>query len=254
MDGKGRRVVRKCVCGCVCISRGRVCMHVGACVMGSMTPHVNGVLCAELGVSMTKKEMKMNIRCVLKMMFSRFFGPSTGFVDMLRDHVPSPVDNAETKIRHTYTGDLDEALAQDMLTCNADGALMLHVTKLYPNDEGTVFKAFGRVLSGTIHNNSNVRVLGETYSLEDDEDSKNEIVTRLFVSEARYAIEISRAPAGCWVLIEGGLCIAGVGVLLVHSGRWTHWTWPQAIIDARFKAIVWCLPMYRPPNGMFVKS
>jgi translation elongation factor EF-G len=66
-----------------------------------------------------------------------------------------------------------------------------------------VFNAFGRVMSGTIHNNTSLRVLGESYSLEDDEDSKDETVSRLFVAEARYNIEVNRVPAGNWVLIEG---------------------------------------------------
>lgn len=45
--------------------------------------------------------------------------------------------------------------------------------------------------------------MGESYSLEDEEDSKVAQVGRLWVSEARYSIEISRAPAGSWVLVEG---------------------------------------------------
>lgn len=140
----------------------------------------------ELGVTMTKKEMKMNVRPVLKMVLSRFFGPSTGLTDMIRDHIRSPAANAETKVRHTYSGDLDSDLGEAMLRCDPEGPLMVNVTKLYPTADGTVFNAFGRVMSGTIHNNSSVRVLGESYSLDDDEDSKDETVSRLFISEARW--------------------------------------------------------------------
>jgi len=160
-------------------------------------------LLAELGVTMTKSEQRMNVRCVLKLVCSRFFGNATGFVDMLRDHVKSPVENAEAKVRHTYSGQLDEELGDDMLGCNPDGTLMLHVTKLYPSTDGTVFSVFGRVMSGTISNNSSIKVLGEAYTLEDDEDSRNETVQKLYVSEARYKIEVNRVPAGNWVLIEG---------------------------------------------------
>lgn len=160
-------------------------------------------LCVELGIKMTKTEMRMNVRSVLKLVCSRFFGDATGFVDMLRDHVKSPVANAETKVRHTYTGQLDEELGQEMLSCSSDGKLMLHVTKLYPSVDGTVFSAFGRVISGTIHNSSSVRVLGESYTLEDDEDSRDENVSKLFVAEGRYKVEVNRVPAGNWVLIEG---------------------------------------------------
>jgi U5 small nuclear ribonucleoprotein component len=50
---------------------------------------------------------------------------------MLRDHVRSPLDNAETKVRHTYSGDLDGTIGEAMLACDPDGPLMVHVTKLY---------------------------------------------------------------------------------------------------------------------------
>lgn len=55
-------------------------------------------------------------------------------------------------------------------SCNADGKLMVQVTKLYNDDTATQFFAFGRVLSGTLRPGDWVRVLGEGYSLDDEED------------------------------------------------------------------------------------
>ena len=101
------------------------------------------------------------------------------------------------------------------------GPLMLHITKLYPSPDATIFHAFGRVLSGTgtscgqlftscvcclqtvcivyklcllfiicifcsylilsdrmnvphtriVYKDQQIRILGENYSLEDEEDS-----------------------------------------------------------------------------------
>ena len=48
-----------------------------------------------------------------------------------------------------------------------------------------------------------VKVLGETYSLDDQEDSATKVISRLWVHMARYRIEVSEVPAGCWALIEG---------------------------------------------------
>lgn len=158
---------------------------------------------AELGVSVTAKEMRMNIRPLLKTVCTRFFGNSTGVVDMLRDHVPSPLENAASKVRRTYSGNMQTQVVEDMARCNPEGKLVVQITKLYPSPDTTVFHAFGRVMSGTLQNNSAVSVLGENYSLDDPEDSKPEQVTRLFIAEARYAVEINRVPAGNWVLIQG---------------------------------------------------
>jgi U5 small nuclear ribonucleoprotein component len=77
---------------------------------------------------------------------------------MLRDHVPSPVQNARNKVLHTYTGDLSSQIAKDMLACDPEGELMIQICKLYPSQDATTFDAFGRVLSGTIERHESVRV------------------------------------------------------------------------------------------------
>lgn len=62
---------------------------------------------------------------------------------------------------------------------------MIHTTKLYPNEDGTSFYVFGRVLSGTLYANQEVRILGENYTLQDEEDSRLGQVGRLWIAEAR---------------------------------------------------------------------
>lgn len=147
----------------------------------------------------------MNIRPLLRLVCQRFFGGHHGFVDMCVRQIPSPTQNAENKVKHIYTGPLDEGdeLAESLLTCDPEGLLMLHITKLYPSPDATIFHAFGRVLSGTVYKDQQIRILGENYTLEDEEDSTNGQVGRLWISEARYKIEVNRVPAGNWVLIEG---------------------------------------------------
>ena len=41
-------------------------------------------------------------------------------------------------------------------------------------------------MSGTLKASQNVRILGENYSLQDEEDSRQGQVGRLWISEARY--------------------------------------------------------------------
>lgn len=63
---------------------------------------------------------------------------------------------------------------------------MCHTTKMYSTEDGVQFHAFGRVLSGTIQAGQPVKVLGENYTLEDEEDSQICTVGRLWISVARY--------------------------------------------------------------------
>ncbi|VDN96576.1 unnamed protein product [Rodentolepis nana] len=161
-------------------------------------------LCNELGIHLSKSEYKLNVRPLLRIIFSRFFGDFSGFVSMVVDQTPSPVAGAEVKIRHTYTGPLDTEVARDMIKCRATSPhLMVHTTKLYPDEEAISFHAFGRVLSGRLEAGQEVKVLGEAYSLSDEEDSRPAVVGRLWVLCGRYRIEVNRVPAGNWVLIEG---------------------------------------------------
>ncbi|XP_064613567.1 LOW QUALITY PROTEIN: 116 kDa U5 small nuclear ribonucleoprotein component-like [Liolophura sinensis] len=160
-------------------------------------------LCDELGISLTKEEKKINIRPLLRLICRRFFGDFTGLVDMCVEHIGSPQDNARSKVEHIYTGDIDTELADAMFACDPDGPLMMHTTKLYPTQDATSFHVFGRVMSGTLQANQDVKILGENYTLQDEEDSRFGQVGRLWIAESRYKVEVNRVPAGNWVLIEG---------------------------------------------------
>ncbi|XP_035780282.1 116 kDa U5 small nuclear ribonucleoprotein component-like [Anopheles albimanus] len=157
----------------------------------------------ELNIPVTSEEMKCNIRPLLRTVCNRFVGDFCGFVQMCVDHVRSPLDNAQCKIDHIYTGVRESGIYQDMLNCDANAQLMVHSSKMYPTEDCTFFQVLGRVMSGTLHAGQEVRVLGENYSLLDEEDSRVLQVGRLWIYEARYKIELNRVPAGNWVLIEG---------------------------------------------------
>ena len=64
--------------------------------------------------------------------------------------------------------------------------------------------AFGRILSGTVKPGDKVRVLGEAYTPEDEEDSAVAEVSNVWVYQARYRIPLTKGVAGesllspCW--------------------------------------------------------
>lgn len=158
---------------------------------------------AELDIRVSKEELKMNIRPLLRIVCNRFIGDFSGFVDMCVEHVKSPLDNAEIKTNHIYTGPKEGILYNDMAQCNQNGVLMVHSSKMYPTEDCTFFQVLARVMSGTLHAGQEVRILGENYTLQDEEDSRILQVGRIWVYEARYKVELNRVPAGNWVLIEG---------------------------------------------------
>ena len=70
-----------------------------------MSSHVLGAdpvavepLLLECGIVLRKKELLLDPRLLLRVVLDRFFGASTGLVDSLVQHFPSPVDAAKKKV------------------------------------------------------------------------------------------------------------------------------------------------------------
>ncbi|ODO05601.1 hypothetical protein I350_04659 [Cryptococcus amylolentus CBS 6273] len=158
---------------------------------------------ADLQITLKPSAYKMDVRPLLKVVLEAFFGPSVGLVDMITEFIPSPKEAADTKIRHTYTGPLTSNLADSMISCDPQGPTVVHVTKLFHTADAEQFRAYGRVMSGTVKVGQVVKVLGEGYSLEDEEDMAKAIVEGVMLSESRYTVDTQTAPAGNLVLLSG---------------------------------------------------
>jgi U5 small nuclear ribonucleoprotein component len=158
---------------------------------------------SELGIVLKPSQLRSDAKVLLKLVCERFFGPATGFVDMVVQHVPSPIDAAERFLDRYYTGPMDTKTAAAMQSCDQDGPLVMHVTKLFNTVDAKKFNAFAKVLSGTAKPGDEVRVLGEGYTLDDEEDMVKATITDTWIAEARYNIPTSGVPAGNWVLLGG---------------------------------------------------
>jgi U5 small nuclear ribonucleoprotein component len=76
-------------------------------------------------------------------------------------------------------------MAQSMQQCNSDGPAIVHITKLYHTADAQTFRAFGRVMSGTIRQGQLVKVLGEGYSPDDEEDMVSQSIDNIWLHESR---------------------------------------------------------------------
>eukprot|EP00640_Fibrocapsa_japonica_P000517 CAMPEP_0113940842 /NCGR_PEP_ID=MMETSP1339-20121228/6886_1 /TAXON_ID=94617 /ORGANISM="Fibrocapsa japonica" /LENGTH=1009 /DNA_ID=CAMNT_0000944805 /DNA_START=44 /DNA_END=3073 /DNA_ORIENTATION=- /assembly_acc=CAM_ASM_000762 len=157
----------------------------------------------EVGVHLRKEEFYLDSKPLLKLVLSKFFGSCSGFVDMVTDHVPSPVKNAPDKVSQVYTGELDSDAGLAMQRCDPQGPLMINIVKLYSSPDGSTFSAFGRIYSGTVKVGQRVKVLGEAYSLDDEEDMVVAEVESVSIAQGRYRVEVGGARAGSWVMLGG---------------------------------------------------
>lgn len=158
---------------------------------------------ASVGIHLKPSQLKSDAKELLNLVCEQFFGPATGFVDMVTQHVPSPVEGTQRMLERYYTGPLDTKVAAAMTTCNPEGPLVIHVTKLFNSTDASQFHAFGRIMSGTVRAGQQVRVLGEGYTPEDEEDMVTATISDTWIAETCYNIPTSGVPAGNWVLLGG---------------------------------------------------
>lgn len=68
----------------------------------------------ELGIRLSKTELKMNIRPLLRLVCSRFFGDFSGFVDMLAVRVPAAAHGNHRIVNDAYSGPLKSDFCMEM--------------------------------------------------------------------------------------------------------------------------------------------
>ena len=156
-----------------------------------------------LGIYLKPSQYKADAKELLKLVCAQFFGGAEGFVDMVVEQVPSPAEGAKKKLDRYYTGPTDTKVAAAIEKCDQDGPLVVQITKLFNTPDAMSFYSFGRVMSGTAKPGQQVRVLGEGYTIDDEEDMSISTIADTWIAESRYNIPTSGVPAGNWVLISG---------------------------------------------------
>ncbi|ORY57172.1 P-loop containing nucleoside triphosphate hydrolase protein [Pseudomassariella vexata] len=169
----------------------------------SQSPEDLKATLASLDIVLKPSQYKTDAKVLLKLVCEQFFGPSTGFVDMVVQHIPSPLEAAQKQLERYYTGPLDTKVAESMKACDQDGPLVINITKLFNATDGKSFSSFGRVMSGTARPGMQVRVLGEGYSIDDEEDMTMATISGVHIAETRYNIPTDGIPAGNWALLGG---------------------------------------------------
>ncbi|GAB7364165.1 hypothetical protein MBLNU230_g4716t1 [Neophaeotheca triangularis] len=157
----------------------------------------------KMNIYLTRTQLKLNAKELLRVVCQKYFGHATGFVESAFKHLPTPAEGAKQKVANYYTGPKDTATAKSMLECNADGPLVVQVTKLFPTTDAEAFNCFGRVLSGTVKPNQPVHILGEEYTSDDPEDMVATTLAGVSIAESRYNVPVGAIPAGNLCLLHG---------------------------------------------------
>ena len=185
-----------------------------------------------LHVKLSKQQYDLDVKPLLKVIFSKFFGKNFAFVDMIMTNVPSPKEISVPKMMSTYSGNVSRLLdievpenpdqKKDLTMCDSSAPLVVQVVKLIAykrankrffvqsdqsgsaDKSGNEFLALGRIFSGVVRQDDKVKVLGEKFRAGvDEEDQAVCEVKKLFLPLGRHYLPVSHLPAGNWVLIQG---------------------------------------------------
>ena len=83
-------------------------------------------------------------RCALRPRALR----AQALLEMMIWHLPSPAIAQKYRVENLYEGPLDDVYATAIRNCDANGPLMLYVSKMIPASDKGRFFAFGRVFAG----------------------------------------------------------------------------------------------------------
>ena len=103
---------------------------------------------------------------LMKSFMKKWLPAADALLELIVNHLPSPLEAQRYRVNNLYEGPLDDAAAIGIRECDKNGPLMVYISKMVsdPNCK-TKFYAIGRVFSGTAEPGLNVRILGPEYKI-----------------------------------------------------------------------------------------
>eukprot|EP00519_Triparma_laevis_P001146 CAMPEP_0182516766 /NCGR_PEP_ID=MMETSP1321-20130603/40986_1 /TAXON_ID=91990 /ORGANISM="Bolidomonas sp., Strain RCC1657" /LENGTH=537 /DNA_ID=CAMNT_0024724413 /DNA_START=159 /DNA_END=1769 /DNA_ORIENTATION=- len=140
--------------------------------------------------------MKGNVKDVVRKVFREFLGPGP-WVDAVFEHVK---DKGNDKIRRNWRGNMNGNLAESVR--EGGGALLAEAFKCLSDGEDG-FLTMVRVYGGTLKVGDTVKVLGEDWNQDDDEDVAFAQITGLYLPHGRFRTSVPSVPSGNVCLVQG---------------------------------------------------
>merc|ERR1719335_684541 len=165
-----------------------------------------------VGVTLVKEDLELRQKPLLKRCMQKWLPAHDALLEMLVQHLPSPPAAQKYRVSSLYTGPLDDVWATGIKNCDAEGPLMMYISKMIPTPDKGRFFAFGRVFSGTVRTGAKVKIMGPNYTQGKKEDLyvKNVQRTILMMGRKTEAVEAVTAGNTC--------ALVGIDQYIVKAG------------------------------------
>lgn len=166
-----------------------------------------------IGVSLSANEKaKLSGNELISRVLQQWLPAGDALVNMIIDHLPSPVQAQRYRAEALYTGPADDPVATAIRNCDPNGPLTIFISKMVPSTEGDRFFAFGRVFSGTARPHSEVYIMNPDYVQGQTKEVLRKRLQRVVMMMGRYIENVDTVPCGTTV------GIAGIDMYLTKSG------------------------------------
>jgi elongation factor 2 len=157
----------------------------------------------KLNVAIPKDAKDLREKPLLKRVMQTWLPAAESLLQMIVNHLPSPVIAQRYRLDCLYSGPMDDASATAIRTCDPNGPLMMYVSKMVPTSEKGRFYAFGRVYSGTIATGQTVRIQGPDYEPGKKADLYIKKIQRTILMMGRYVEQLPDCPCGNTIGLVG---------------------------------------------------
>lgn len=174
---------------------------------------------ARNSINLSERAARADVRGLLRTVLGSSFGlgSTEGFVDMVTKFVAPPNAAATRKVtamgvsprEGIQPADWDWVSFASACNVERESPMIGYVGKLFQGDDkdggdGVRFRSVFRILSGQLRTGDRVRVLGDDYHVDrNDEEQAGAVVDGIALPCGRFSVDVSQAMAGQIVLVDG---------------------------------------------------
>ena len=166
----------------------------------------------QLGIVLKTEERELKGKALMKRVMQKWLPMGDTVLEMMVLHLPSPRDAQKYRTDMLYEGPQDDALAKAMRECDANGPLMMYISKMVPTADPGRFYGFGRVFSGKVATGQKVRIMGPNYLPGQKTDLWVKNIQRTVIMMGNKAEAVADIPAG------NTCALVGVDNYLIKTG------------------------------------
>lgn len=169
-------------------------------------------LLPKIGVTLKHEDSDKDGKHLLKVVMRTWLPAGEALLQMIAIHLPSPVVAQKYRMEMLYEGPHDDEAALAVKNCDAEGPLMMYISKMVPTSDKGRFYAFGRVFAGKVATGMKCRIMGPNFTFGKKEDLYEKSIQRTILMMGRYVEAIEDVPCG-------NICgLVGVDQFLVKTG------------------------------------